>query len=198
MNFVWKERCQKGLRPDWVILLGVDLFIQDPDKASVIDSIIEAEREGAGRINARYAMVCYTGEARTGRLDDFGFLMVPEQYQNMQAIYTMIIKTNDVNAPDEIFGIDRLHASHSPLFSKELAMFNFGHSKSSEERDATLERRKKAWAEGLQSNYGSHYQPGASRNWIWNPHELQHYTESATYGKAFAKLLDQLYPDRKH
>jgi hypothetical protein len=198
MNEVWLERCRKGPMPSWVLLLGVDLFVQGSTPGAFRRTLYSAYRQGAARITTRFANVCYTGEVRTGRLDDFEYLSCSGAQSSTRPTHTMIIRTDSADRPYPIFDVDSLRPHGEAAFAGEVFMFNFGHTKTAAERNATFLRRKKAWEEGLPAGYGRHYALGTKLNWTWRREDLEHYRSAAGFGAAYARLLDGLYPDRSH
>jgi hypothetical protein len=198
MNEIWLERCRSGARPSWVLLLGVDLFVQGSVPGPFRRTLWQAHRQGAAKITTRFANACYTGEVRTGRLDDFEYLSCSGSQSSTRSTHTMIIRTDLAETPYPIFAVDSLRPHGAAEFAGEVFMFNFGHTKTAAERNATFQRRQKAWQEGLPAGQGRHYALGAKLNWTWRKEDLEHYRSADGFGPAYARLLDGLYPDRRH
>ena len=68
-------------------------------------------------------------------------------------------------------------------------MINYGNTKTKEEREETLERRRKAWANGEPPGHGSHYLEGERNNWIWPIEDLTDIRETK-YWKYVQKLQE--------
>ena len=65
----------------------------------------------------------------------------------------------------------------------------FMDSQTKEEREETLERRRKAWANGEPPGHGSHYLEGERNNWIWPIEDLTDIRETK-YWKYVQKLQE--------
>lgn len=52
------------------------------------------------------------------------------------------------------------------IYNNEIILFNYGNVKSLKDRQETFERRKKAWKNGLNKNYGKAYLINSKNNWI--------------------------------
>jgi hypothetical protein len=70
------------------------------------------------------------------------------------------------------FEADSIQVKDKKIFYANGVVVNYGNCKPAKERENTFKRRKKAWDNGLDRNYGVHYLEGRARNWIWKKDEL--------------------------
>ena len=80
----------------------------------------------------------------------------------------MIVKYTSVFA---IHG-DLLKVENEKINRNRGFLVNYGMCKPKEERIITYERRKKAWSEGMNRGYGTHYKDADNNQWIWNKTKL--------------------------
>jgi len=166
----------RAVKPDWVVYTGIDVyFIFDK---TIRETIEQADAEGYNMVSVQYFNVYNTGERRTGEAkNDFFFA------RKFKRLY-MIAKYQEPFG----FEADSIQVKEKKIFDANGVFLNYGNCKSSEEREATYRRRKRAWDEGLDRNYGVHYLEGRTRNWIWSKDELID-LRTTEYYKYIKKIL---------
>ena len=140
--------------PDWIIYTGIDIYMIF-DK-TIEDTINEADALGYNSISTNCVNIYNTGEDRGFPLKDHYF------HGDMEGRINMIAKYN----PLLYFRADSIQINDPKVFESEGILINYGNAKSTEEREITYERRKKAWEAGLNNTYGSHYRSGHETGWI--------------------------------
>jgi len=148
------------INPDWVVYTGIDIryFFEK----TIRKTIEKADREGYNMISVDYFNMFNTGEKRRVLLKDNYFYAAQGERLYMIAKYTDGFS----------FEADSIQISYPRIFNAEGMLINYGACKPKEERDITYARRKKAWDQGLYRGYGSHYEGGSNKNWIWDKSEL--------------------------
>lgn len=148
------------LNYDWIVYLSVDEFIITPN--GIRNQIEIAHKNGFDSVSLRIFEVCNTGESFKNSIF--------ETYSH----YSEVNKQIRIRKFDKSFDIsgDNL-VSNKTLNSEMNFLLNYGMTKSKEERIKTLERRRKAWDNGLKKGFGFHYEIANKMNWIWNKNELK-------------------------
>ena len=159
------------IKPDWVIYHGADLFFQTPEGIRI--TIEKADARGYNLIAMECLTFYNTGEARQNPITSF-------KYFASQGNLVMIHKYGD----DVRYLADdvRFTSTKNKCCIVEGCMINFGQTKTAEERESTLQRRKRAWELGLNASYGHHYVGGSKKKWLWDKKELTHISMSSHYG----------------
>lgn len=145
------------IKPDWVIYHGADLFFFTKDGLRF--DIQKANDEGYDGISLIHIEMMNTGELRTSNKNIFEVY----KYGLIQPKLNMIMKYNP--------NLKIMGDNMSCVNPKEIdlgLLVNYGMTKSKNERVETLERRKKAWKNGLKQGYGKHYVTANENNWQWD------------------------------
>lgn len=148
------------IRPDWVVYQGADTFMMFQD--GVRTAIREAELAGGNALHMDIVDFRNTGEDHRG-FDPYGtynYAVINEKVMVLVFEYRDGLEI----AGDNIMGMD--------LYDVEGAIFNYGMTKTKDERIETYERRKKAWENGMPSIMGEHYEMAQSVDWKWDRNDL--------------------------
>ena len=145
------------IKPDWVIYHGADLFFFT--KEGLRNDIEKANSEGYDGLSLTHIEMMNTGEKRNEGENIFEVF----NFGLIQSKLNMVMKYK----PDlKIMG-DNMN-SVKPKEIEYGLLVNYGMTKSKKERIDTLDRRKKAWKNGLKEGYGKHYVSADKNNWEWD------------------------------
>jgi len=148
------------INPDWVVYSGIDIrYFFDK---TIRETIEMADLEGYNMMSIDYFNMFNTGEICRGRLDKKYFYAAQGERLYMIAKYSGGFH----------FEADSIIISDPKIYDAEGVLINYGACKPKKERDMTYARRKKAWDQGLYRGYGTHYEGGNNKNWIWDKSEL--------------------------
>lgn len=149
------------LKPDWAIYNGCDLFPITLEPLA--DELKKLETNGYNTAWIECVNFFNTGEDRSG-FNPFNTYFYYGSVNRFKMIhkYNKVLRylADDVSFPGQKAGV--LNG----------IMVNYGNTKTKEERELTLKRRRKAWNEGEPRGHGTHYLEGERRGWIWNKNEL--------------------------
>jgi hypothetical protein len=154
------------LKPDWVIYMGVDEFFFS--KGGLRKDIEEADKNGYDLIKVKGIDIRNTGESNNLHMfNKFFYFNIPADYNQARIIkyqdnLSLLADHFENNSKNKIM-------QHNDSF----LLFNYGNTKSAKERNASLERRRKAWDNNLNRVWGTHYIAGNKKNWVWNKNDLQ-------------------------
>lgn len=164
------------LKPDWFIYCGVDMFYEAEE--GFHNMIENAEKDGFTQIQTDQYVIRNVGEG-----DKPGNPFCSHFYSSPKYNYILISKYDKSIqiVPD---GIKR----ENILIKQGGICFEMHASKSVEERMETLHRRKKAWKEGLDTNYGSHYVNLQTKNFTFNKSECVDIRELKQEFELYKKL----------
>lgn len=153
-------------RPDWVVYAGADLYYSF-DK-SIRETIAEVDAKGYNQITVRHLEAMNTGEPGAGTLQEKFLYGVELKY------LTMISKFKS-----GFFIIaDELRINDPKPITIPGIVINYGACKPKAEQEQKLQRRQKAWREGLHQGWGTHYVAHKKREWIWGKGELLHFPDT--------------------
>jgi len=148
------------IKPDWVVYTGADMYyVADMPLNEYIKKI---DSMGFNQISTLAYSVFNTGENFDLPLCEHYF------YATLSIHITMISKY------DESYGMyaDVVTINNANCFkADDCICVNYGACKPIEEQEIRLERRKRAWENGLNQWYGYHYIEGKQRNWIRSKEE---------------------------
>jgi hypothetical protein len=174
------DRYRRSSHYDWTVLAGVDLFLSGLGEHRLLDylarrSELEPQVDG---ISGYYAMLC--------RVEDEGpeDLTQYSQYCIRRDDLVLIARSGVEIQVDHLACANHRNDEH-------LWWFNFGHTKSREQRRETYERRKLAWDRGLNRDYGSHYRALASTDFT-TPAESAMCIHESPASAAFTALVGLL------
>jgi hypothetical protein len=168
------------LEPYWVIYNGCDLF-PITDK-TLYDSIMDIDKEGYNIASIDYIGFHNTGETNDNNFDPFNTYF----YHGKSTVLNMIHKYHK----DVVYNGDSVSIPNKRVKKLEGVMVNYGNTKPAEERNQTLERRKKAWLQGENRGHGVHYLMGKKNNWKRNKNDLYDVREGNYY--KFIKKLQEI------
>lgn len=178
-------RVIKERQPDWVIWTGADLFYQTdlPFNLFLIDI-------GSRRYNAASFTVINlnnTGEtcADCNPFETYFYCEIGKPV-------TLAVK---YHPRMDLFG-DGFKFSNPKVYEAPGALFNFGFTKSRQEREETLARRQKAWERGMSSGQGRHYRKAAAHQWIWDA-DPKRDIRNSPYGIYYKMLQSAMKADEK-
>lgn len=158
------------VKPDWVIYCGID--IRYFFKGTIREEIQKAEEQRCSIIKTNVFSAYNTGEKFELPLHEHFFQMKNHKQLEMIGKWS----------PGFKFGADRVILPRvSKTYFSDGFLINYGMCKPKEEREVTLERRKKAWALGQHRNHGAHYPLGHQVNWIWSKNETFDIRETPYY-----------------
>jgi len=150
----------KKEQPDWVVHTGADLYYSFDN--TIKEEIMVAESEGYDQLAVRSYYMHNTGEVfRTPLQNNYLWGMYRQEF-------IMIGKFK------EGFSLraDNITFAHPRIKPMNGWIFNYGGCKPAEEQEVKLQRRQKAWDEGLPIAVGWHHLEGKRRNWIWDKKDL--------------------------
>lgn len=147
--------------PNWVVYTGVDTYFYF-EKTIAIE-IANAERNWCNTISVDHIEARNTGEAFALPFQENYFFI-----SKMSRKREMIVKYH----PSFRFAADTTIVPRKKVWDSAGFLINYGMCKPKEERENTLQRRKRAWAMGEHINHGSHYREAKERQWIWDKREL--------------------------
>jgi hypothetical protein len=159
------------IKPDWYLYQGGDEFFFTPD--GLINDIKKLESEGYDSLSLKHIEIRNTGEIVNNGdniFDVFNYCTIESNQVRIGKYDKAITITGD--------GVSHRNCKKIPY----ALLVNYGMTKSKEERDKTLERRQKAWGEGLKSGYGKHYVIAKNKNWTW---DKNHLTDIRTTGYGY-------------
>lgn len=143
------------IKPDWVIYHGTDLFFITDN--GIRNEIEIAELDGFDSLKMKCVFMNNTGEIHEP-FNPFNTFF----YGNFIEDLTMISKYNEnIN----ISG-DNLNNINTKFIDGLIV--NYGMTKTIKEREITLLRRQKSWANGLNPVFGCHYRKAKKQDWIWD------------------------------
>ena len=145
------------IKPEWLIFLGCDLFAQT--------RVTTKELLSKTKENLVYLptyIVVNTGEVPGNPLYTYYYV---QQYINLPLIVRWHSRIG-------LSGDSFSHPNPTSIVADGF-LINYGMTKPKEEMEQTLERRKKAWSEGLKITRGKHYLKAQQRNWTWNRDDLR-------------------------
>ncbi len=149
------------IKPDWVIYNGCDLF---PVTGQPLNREIERIDHMGFNTASIFCISMQNTEEVMEKFDPFNTYFYYKPF-----IYLTMIHKYD---PDIVYCADHVQISNERLVTLPGVMINYGQTKSKEEREETLQRRRKAWQNGMNPAHGSHYLEGSQRGWIWDKSEL--------------------------
>jgi hypothetical protein len=156
-------------KSDWVVYTGIDVYYSFDN--TIAETIEYADKQGYNMIGVQYFNIYNTGETRTGHMkDDFFYA------RKFKHLY-MIGKYSEPFS----FEADSIQMKNRKIFEAPGVFVNYGNCKPAAEREETFKRRKRAWENGLDRNYGVHYIEGRGKHWIWDKAELIDIRETDYY-----------------
>lgn len=167
------------IKPYWVIYNGCDLFPMT-DKP-LYDAIMEVDEQGYNNLTLDLLRFYNTGETHE-TFDPTNTFYYIKTERSLSTIYKYqpgvkysgdFVLGNGLNKNKQIDGV----------------MLEYGDTKTAEEREKTLARRKKAWTVGEPRGHGTHYLVNEKYNWLRNKDDLTHIKDTK-YHKYLIKLQD--------
>ena len=154
----------KKLKADWVYFADADLF--PVSQFFKIREFIEiADSQGYNSIFSDSLHLCNTGEKRKGLFDTYFYGEERQQWLK-------IVKTENLNGLiGDGIALDK-YKSVQKIDDEEIFLFNFGMTKSKSLREETLKRRKKAWENGMNENFGAGFIHAQKKQWMWHKEDL--------------------------
>jgi hypothetical protein len=137
------------IRPEWIVYSGADLYF----RLSEIPLSDYLDRIDADVISCRCATIY--------KLPAFGI-----EGSRIKLVHRYTDNFRYIG--DDVHFLDR----DSTTFYTDRFAFNYGGMKTAAQRQETYERRKKAWEQGLDPRFGSHYEKGAKKNWAIDEEKL--------------------------
>jgi len=164
------------IKPDWFIYTGVDMF--HVTENSLHDAISEVDSKGFNRIT----MDQYTFERTEGQEEFTDNPFKHYFYYHNTGTASLICKYDNFIKiiPDGIIGKNNNAVKVGSVFEMHA-------TKTVEERLDYLARRKKAWDNGMDSNWGWHLSEGAKCNYTYPTEHMQDIRNSDKYN-LFKKL----------
>lgn len=153
-------------KPEWVVYTGADLYYAFD--ASISRIIKQAHIEGYNQISVQCASAMNTGE------EFHPDLVKTYHYGLFNKPLTMISR----HMPGFYIIADELKIPKPNVKIVPGVMINYGACKPIEEQKIKLQRRQKAWDEGMHKGWGVHYLQHQERQWIWKKEELKYFPET--------------------
>ena len=129
---------------DYSIVAGVDLFLGGLNGKTVCEYISDIDGKGYDSVMCQSIMIC--------RNDEISSLDFRHYTRGMYHTDKMML----IAKHDRGLQVDRI-AGKKPIKDPNLWWFNFGNTKSVQDRKETFERRQAAWDRGMNNGFGSHY-----------------------------------------
>ncbi len=149
------------LKPNWFLWFAPDLFHVFKDK-TIAEAIQLADAAGHTRIKS----VCHnfknTGETFNTPLFDYF------EYFTINTDVLLCVKYN----PEIKIIADTIKTTGTAQPAG--LILEYGSCKPPKTQNEKLQRRQKAWKQGLNRNFGVHYKLGKARNWIYDKADLIH------------------------
>ncbi len=172
------QRTLEIKKPDWFVYAHPDLFyIFDNTIRKLIES---ADKQGYNQLKVRCYGALNTNENPGIPLYHYYF------YGSYYRELIMISKYNDSMKMDG----DSIYLNESKPLNVPGIMVNYGACKPIAEQKIKLERREKAWQNGLNRNTGKHFKKGSKVNWTWERENTINFHRSAD-AKYFKKLYQE-------
>ncbi len=154
------QRVVHDIKPDWVIMGAADLYyITDYPLKQTIKYLVQ---QNYNQIELYCWMMKCTGEDFKLPFQNHFF------YGDRWRRLVMISKYDN----EFRFEADRIIIKNArPAFINGIVV-NYGGCKPKAEMEVKLERRKKAWQEGLNNGYGYHYREDKAKDWTYRKEYL--------------------------
>ena len=149
------------LQPDWVCYNGADLFIFTDEP--IVGLCEKAEQMGCNIIGWPMIDICDTGETKGP------YFRTYFHYRHARDLIEFVYKWQ----PGIRYTADVVKIPSKRGLSPPGVMINYGRIKSVERRKTLLERRRKAWDNGLDKTSGRHYLREQAKGWKWDKSELK-------------------------
>jgi hypothetical protein len=149
------DRLIHKIKPDWIVYIAGDLFhiCGKPIK----EAIEEADKNDFTQISSKCYNMLNIGEKF--KIPLYKNYYHGEYYMRLQ----MITKYNEnINVVCDSFKDD-----NPVIYESDYLIVNYGGCKPAQEQEIKLERRKKAWENGLRKGIGRHFLRAQKHNWIW-------------------------------
>lgn len=158
------------LQPEWVVYLDADLFIYG--EKPLCDVLDEADAMKVENPNV----------LEYGRINFF------QTKEERYRYYKYINQVQTVFKPKGVIGYnaDELVHKNKVIMRPEGVMVNYGGTK--EHRLEELERRQKAWDNGVHPQIGWHLKEYAKNDWVFDKSELEDIKESEYYKYVKGKI----------
>jgi glycosyltransferase involved in cell wall biosynthesis len=150
-----------SIKPDWFVLMAPDTF--QIFSGTIKNTIEICEKCGHNLIQTQLINMHNTGE-------DFKLPLYKNFFYGEKIKYIKMI--GKVSSSLKI-GSDNLLVANSNTLTSGITV-NYGGCKPAKEKDEVLERRQKAWDQGLGIGLGGHYRRGKKLNWKRNKKGLLH------------------------
>ena len=149
------ERILHIKKPDWFVYAGADLYYVF-DK-TVNETLKEADNLGFNQVRA----ACY-GALNTG--ENFKTPLYKNYFYGR--FYKDLIMISKYHPELKMNG-DDIYTPNANAIKLPGIMVNYGACKPIEEQKEKLQRRQKAWDNGLSRQTGKHFKSGSLVNWTW-------------------------------
>jgi len=145
------------LKPPWIVYIGADTFYVGDEK--LCDHIERVDKKGFNVINFRWNNFYNTGEEMK-TFDPVNTYFYYSSFRNVDFIFKY--------HPLVTLTADDISGKVFKKYFSDIEGFNYGNTKPAEVRMEISRRRQKAWEEGMNRDWGSHYREGDRKNWIWD------------------------------
>jgi len=157
------------LQPDWVCYTGADLFIIT--KNSILEDVKTLNASGYDQIILPCFNMVNTGEI-------FG---LPLQIHYVRGgFYRDLALLGKYSINFSILNDNVGKEKTNPIKINGLIV-NYGGCKPVKEQNIKLERRQKAWNQGLPSNIGRHFRTGNTKKWVYKIEETEDITKTESW-----------------
>ena len=166
---LWKNQTELGntakkLKADWVYFADADLFPVSQN-LTIREFIEMAEEQGYNSVFSDVIHIFNTGEERKGLFNTYF-------YGDKQSKWLKIVKPEYL---ERLMGdgiVLKDYKSMQKIEDEEIILFNFGMTKDKSQREQTLKRRKKAWVNGMNNNWGVGFIDAKNKKWMWKKEDL--------------------------
>jgi len=172
----------KKLNADWIYFSDADLF--PVSEYFTIREFIEiAHAQGYNAIFSDVIHLFNTGEERKDLFNTYF-------YGDRQPKWLKIVKAKYLNTLIGDGIALHTYKAVQQIDNEEIVLFNFGMTKSKSDREETLKRRKKAWENGMNENFGAGFIDAQTKQWEWQKEDLIDVRKKD--GAYFERLVSQL------
>ena len=163
--------------PDWVVFTGADLYYSFDH--TIKEEIEVADLQGFDQMAVRCYYVHNTGEE----------FKTPLQNTYMWGMYRQEFIMVSKFKEGFTLTADNITFKHPKIKPMNGWMFNYGGCKPAHEQEIKLQRRQKAWDEGLPIAVGWHHLEGKKKNWTWSKEDFVYFPDMPEVWKYLEKII---------
>jgi glycosyltransferase involved in cell wall biosynthesis len=155
------SRVVNQIKPDWVVMGAADLYYLTD--FGLKETFTYLESKGYNQVELMCWMMKSTGEEFA--LPFWNHFFYGDRWTRL----VMISKYYE----GLTFAADKIVIDNPNIAFIEGIVVNYGGCKPIEDMEVKLARRKKAWDNGLNKDWGYHYREDKAKGWVYKKHELE-------------------------